>query len=692
MSGYAWKSRDASRSRLIAEAEARAAASERTNARRLREHLYAADLTAAQRLMEKGDRGAARHLLEAYLPQPGEGDLRGFDWHWLYGELTGDPHCALPGMGAICQHCVFEADDSLLTASFDGVLRRWNLADADVMTEPTEVARIGAGESLFYSASLPDGSRLLGGLGGLFRIAADGGSPEKIVAHGSLFWVMSPDGRWVAGTQRAERSPSANEIVVSSIDGSQPDRALAGTREWAAFSPDGALLATASEGGHYLLWDVANDFAPVGELELGGNWTLCLGLAFSPDGARLAAAEGESTVLLWDVASRKLRQRINGGTADGAHQPAFSPDGSLLAAAVGQEVWLIDVEMGALSRKLKGHDEQVSATAFSKDGTRLASVGKAGIVRLWDLSDKSATAPTADFGLRSPPVFSADGRFLVGVRPEHPLEVRDTATLDLETIAAFATEHEWPLAFTDGGSTLLTTDRFWELHAWNWREGKQARAAVRLEKPAEGSGSTAALHPNQKLLCGGTRQGLVVIWDTSTGTIANRLEGHVGPVERAVFSADGRWLATAADDRQVFLWNTVTWKGTPLPGHGHVSRGVAFDPAGRWVATACWDGFTRVFALPSGEPLHVLRNGVTSLDGIAVSPDGNSLAVAAADHSVILRDTRTWRQTIVLPPPAAGGSQSTGELHHLAFSPDSRLLIGCADDGRGARFWRLKDE
>jgi hypothetical protein len=219
-----------------------------------------------------------------------------------------------------------------------------------------------------------------------------------------------------------------------------------------AFHPEGRTLVSAgSDDDRLIFWDVASrtqtDVIPVGEHRV-------FGATFSPDGKLLATATNRG-LLLWDPDTRRqIRKPM--GEDDLVVAVAFSRDGRRLAwAGRNSDISVWEVGSTSAPRIFSKHRALVESLAFSPDGHTLASGSNDRLIVLWDVaSGEPRGLPLAASAPVSAVAFSPDGNTLVSGTYRGPVTLWYIGTDTLRAGACDVagrnlTRQEWQRYFGD---------------------------------------------------------------------------------------------------------------------------------------------------------------------------------------------------------------------------------------------------
>jgi WD40 repeat protein len=372
-------------------------------------------------------------------------------------------------------------------------------------------------------------------LGGYPAVRVDAAVPEADII---LFVLDVGDGYFLvmfATTAPGEREQMTPVVlaIAESVDYDPARSALRTTYQHAlgavshvAFSLDGTILATGGcvlvdganqcDDGTLVLWDVAS-----GEqiAALVGHTDRVKALAFSPDGAILASAADDGTARLWDVKTGDLVQMLE-MLPEFVSAAAFSADLSLLAAGgvYDTPVLIWDVKTGEQIATLDVPFQWVGGIAFSPDNTLVATGGLDHTVRLWDTATgELLTVLEGHTALVDDVAFSPDGTILASASEDYTLrlwDVSDPAVVELLTVLEGHTSFVWDVTFSPDGTRLASAGWDSTVRLWDVASGEQQAV---LTSFVEWQNSVAFSPDGTRLASGGNddwdANGMAQLWD-----------------------------------------------------------------------------------------------------------------------------------------------------------------------------------
>lgn len=411
----------------------------------------------------------------------------------------------------------FMPDGSVVSASYDGTVRVWNL-----VPEPPPIY-------------------------GEFQ------HTEVIKVHHGIVFSVLFDTKY----QRLFTSDQTERTQVWNPYGEEGEAIVLKGHEDQIFkidfSPDGKHVVTASADRTARVWSTTGAGEP---LILRGHSGAVSSASFSPDSKHIVTVSAkDGTARIWSADARADPVVLRGESGP-VTSAAFSSDGSRVLTVSGRaRIWTLDGHPG--SGFLGDAAKPAKRAEFSPDGTRILMVSKSSAF-VWNADGHGVPVElkTEGGGPLAEARFSPDGKWVLGCSGRsatiwqadgggHPV------VLDFDSGVNDA-------RFSPDGRRVLVVGVF---GGYIWRADGQGEPLF-LTQPNEGEGDVehGVFSADGKLVAASNLLKYVAMsWKTDGPSLPLVLSGQKGWVNDVAISPDGQLVGTALSDGTARLWS-IEWQ------------------------------------------------------------------------------------------------------------------------------------
>ncbi len=235
------------------------------------------------------------------------------------------------------------------------------------------------------------------------------------------------------------------------------------------------------------------------------------------------------------------------------------------------------------------------------------------------------------------------------------------------------------VVFNKQGSVLASSDADGKIIIWEVKSFSKMREFIAHEDGVK----SLIFSLDQDLLISGSMNGIINIWDfkSENPESIGVLEGHDGRINSFDISKESNFLASAASDNKIIIWNIKNFsKYSELIGHKNWVNSIKFNWNNNQLFSCSEDSSIRIWNLHDSGLIRVISSYSNEIRDVDFQKYTSRLISGGEDHNIYLWDVNLGKSVNVL-----SGHQN--RVWCVKSSPDGSLIASGGHDHL-IKLWR----